>query len=253
MVRTIADAIGGTVRQRDRPRTPGSHPDRKAARQGRDWISTRSREEFGISRTPVREALLELSFQGLVDIAPRSGVTVIGVTPAEALDNFAILATLSGKAAEWAAIRISPEALADLARQAQALAAAPIGPGLIDANWQFHRIINEAAGSKHLLSLIRQAVRLIPSNFLAVMPVRTHDGEHEQLLHRITDGDAPAARAVAEQHVLAAGASVAGWLAEQAAMAGDTAAGGAGGAASSSGDGPGELLRQHAAAAAALT
>ena len=253
MVRTIADAIGGTVRQRtvrelrDRILTGRL---RAGTRLDLDAIS----DEFGISRTPVREALLELSFQGLVDIAPRSGVTVIGVTPAEALDNFAILATLSGRAAEWAAIRISPEALADLARQAQVLAAAPIGPGLIDANWQFHRIINEAADSKHLLSLIRQAVRLIPSNYLAVMPVRTHDGlEHEQLLHRITDGDAPAARAVAEQHVLAAGASVAGWLAEQAAMAGDTAARGAGGAASSSGDGPGELLRQHAAAAAALT
>ena len=181
MVRTIADTIGGTVRQRtvrelrDRILTGRL---RAGTRLDLDAIS----DEFGISRTPVREALLELSFQGLVDIAPRSGVTVIGVTPAEALDNFAILATLSGRAAEWAAIRISPEALADLARQAQVLAAAPIGPGLIDANWQFHRIINEAADSKHLLSLIRQAVRLIPSNYLAVMPISANDGiEHEQL------------------------------------------------------------------------
>jgi DNA-binding GntR family transcriptional regulator len=216
MARTIADAIGGTVRQRtvrelrDRILTGAL---RAGTRLDLDAIS----EEFGISRTPVREALLELSYQGLVDMAPRSGVTVVGITPAEALDNFAILAALSGKAAEWAAARISPAALEELFRRADALAAAAAGgPDLIEANWQFHRTINEAARSKHLLLLIRQAVRLIPSNFLAVIPVRAHDGrEHEQLMNHIRDGDAAAARDVAERHVLAAGDSLACWLAEQ--------------------------------------
>ncbi len=237
MARTLADVIGGTVRQRtvrelrDRILTGTL---RAGTRLDLDAIS----QEFGISRTPVREALLELSFQGLVDIAPRSGVMVIGVTPAEAVDNFAILAALSGRAAEWAAARIAPAELAELARQAEELAAASAGDGLVDANWHFHRIINQAAGSKHLLSLIRQAVRLIPSNYLAVVPLRAHDEiEHEQLLRHITNGDAAAARAVAEQHVLTAGASVAGWLAEQAAN-GAAAAGGTAAA--------GELLRQGA-------
>jgi DNA-binding GntR family transcriptional regulator len=214
MARTLADAIGDTVRQR-------------TVRELRDRILTGTlragtrldlnaiSEEFGISRTPVREALLELSFQGLVDIAPRRRVTVIGIAPSEALDNFAILATLSGKAAGWAAERISPAAFEELARQAKTLAAAAAGPGLIEANWQFHRTINKAAGSKHLLSLIRQAVRLIPSNYLAVMPIRAHDSlEHEQLAIHISNGDAAAARAAAERHVLAAGESLADWLAE---------------------------------------
>jgi DNA-binding GntR family transcriptional regulator len=221
MTRTLAEAIGGTVRQRatrelrDRILT-GSLP--AGTRLDLDAIS----REFGISRTPVREALLELAFQGLVDIAPRSGVTVTGITPAEALDNFALLATLSGKAAEWAAVRISPAALDKLSRQAEALAAAaPGGPAagqvdLSEANWQFHRTINKAAGSKHLLSLIRQAVRLIPSNFLAVIPVQSHDdSEHEQVMRHIRAGDSAQARAVAERHVLAAGESLAAWLAGQ--------------------------------------
>jgi DNA-binding GntR family transcriptional regulator len=225
MVRgTLADAIGSTVRQRslrelrDRILTGAL---RAGTRLDLDAISG----EFGVSRTPVREALLELSFQGLVEIAPRSGITVVGITPGESMDNFAILAALSGKAAEWAALRITPGALEELSRRSEDLAAAAAARGadLIEANWRFHKAVNQAAGSRRLLSLIHQAVRLIPSNFLAVIPVRTHDGsEHEQLMNHIRSGDAAAARTVAEQHVLAAGESLAMWLADQsAALDGD--------------------------------
>src|ERR1017187_3680206 len=99
-------SIGGTVRDR-------------AARELRDRILTRRLQpgsrldldeitrEFGTSRTPVREALLELSYEGLVPVSPRSGITVLGITPEDAVDNFAVLATLSGKAAQWATERMS--------------------------------------------------------------------------------------------------------------------------------------------------
>src|SRR5580692_8734284 len=76
--------------------------------------------EFGISRTPIREALLELSYEGLVAITPRSGMAVVGITPEDAVDNFAILAALAGKGAELATARITPEEIHDL----RALAAA---------------------------------------------------------------------------------------------------------------------------------
>ncbi|HEY5096417.1 MAG TPA: GntR family transcriptional regulator, partial [Acidimicrobiales bacterium] len=99
-------SIGGTVRSRaagelrDRILTgrlgPGTRIDLDAITR-----------EFGISRTPVREALLELSYEGLVSVTPRSGITVLGITPGDAVDNFAILATLAGKAAEWATERMT--------------------------------------------------------------------------------------------------------------------------------------------------
>jgi DNA-binding GntR family transcriptional regulator len=213
MAPTLAESIGGTVRQR-------------AVRELRDRILTGSLTpgtmldldnicgEFGISRTRVREALLELSFQGLVEIAPRSAVTVTGVSPNATVDNFAILAVLSGKAAEWAATRVTPEQLEQLAWCVEQLNSAHAGHHLIDVNWQFHRIINQAASSQHLLALIQQAVRLIPSNFLAVMPV--HDNsEHQELLDDLRKGRAKHACEVAEKHVLAAGQSLAGWLTER--------------------------------------
>jgi DNA-binding GntR family transcriptional regulator len=219
MSRTLAASIGATVRKR-------------AVRELRDRILTGSLpagsrldlhaicDEFGISRTPVREALLELSFQGLVEIAPRSSVTVIGITPDEVTDNFAVLAALSGKAAEWAAARIDENTLKDLCRAAASLEHAKTGDPykLIDANWRFHRMINEAAQSKALLSLIRQAVRLIPSNFLAVVPVEANgDQDHAELLSAIGSGLEPQAREIAERHVLAAGEALAHWLSDQSA------------------------------------
>src|SRR5271156_6590495 len=106
----VAMDISGTVRER-------------AARELRDRILAgvlpagarvdldAIGEEFATSRTPVREALLELSFEGLVEVAPRSGVTVIGISPDDVLDSFTILGVLTGQAAAWAAQRIGPEEL----------------------------------------------------------------------------------------------------------------------------------------------
>ena len=94
--------------------------------------------EFGTSRTPVREALLELSYEGLVVVTPRSGITVLGIAPQDAVDNFAVLAALSGKAAEWATARITPPQLDELDALAGAIKTAD---DVVAANWRFHRAL----------------------------------------------------------------------------------------------------------------
>jgi DNA-binding GntR family transcriptional regulator len=141
-------------------------------------------------------------------------VTVVGVSPDATVDNFAILAALSGKAVEWAATRYSPDELAQLERLAETLEGSESGDPMIHANSQFHRVINEAARSQHLLSLIRQAVRLIPFDFLAVLPVHDNTGDREPL-RDLRAGRAQPAREAAERHVLAAGKSLADWLTER--------------------------------------
>src|SRR5580693_6925418 len=90
--------------------------------------------EFGTSRTPVREALLELSYEGLVAVAPRSGITVLGISAEDAVDSFAVLAALSGKAAEWATARLGPGDLDELRRLAVAVEEAD---DVVAANWRF--------------------------------------------------------------------------------------------------------------------
>ena len=102
--------ISGTVRER-------------AARVLRDRILTGAlpagtrldldaiTKEFATSRTPVREALLELSYDGLARVAPRSGITVIGMSPEDVVDSFTILGVLTGQAAAWAAQRVTDEGI----------------------------------------------------------------------------------------------------------------------------------------------
>lgn len=203
-------SIGGTVRERAaaelRSRiltgrlSPGSRLD-----------LDRLTEEFGTSRTPIREALIELSHEGLVAVAPRSRITVLGVTARDAVDNFALLATLSGKAAEWAAERITAEELGDLRNLAEAITTSG---DVVAANWRFHRALNRASRSPRLLTFVRHAVRAVPTNFFELFPEQGQRAvvEHAALLDAIERRDGRGARYIAEDHVLHAGAALGDWL-----------------------------------------
>ncbi len=205
--------ISGTVRER-------------AARELRDRILTGAlpagsridldaiTNEFATSRTPVREALLELSFEGLVQVAPRSGITVIGISSADVIDSFTILGVLTGQAAAWAARRITPEELAALRELAAEVAERSGDDSIGEANWRFHQEIHRAAHSPRLLAQLRQAARVVPTNFLTLFPDHEKHSldEHDELLAAIADHDADSARSIAERHVLEAGRSLAAWL-----------------------------------------
>lgn len=205
--------IAGTVRER-------------AARELRDRILTGTlpagsrldldaiTEEFATSRTPVREALLELSFEGLVRVAPRSGVTVIGISPEDVLDSFTILGVLTGQAAAWAAQRIQPDELAALRALADDVAARSGDDSIGEANWHFHQKIHRAAHSPRLMAQIKQAARVVPTNFLTLFPDHEKHSldDHRELLDAFADRDAGRARGIAERHVLDAGRSLAEWL-----------------------------------------
>ncbi|MFC3962486.1 GntR family transcriptional regulator [Nocardia jiangsuensis] len=205
--------IAGTVRER-------------AARELRDRILTGAMapgsridldaitEEFATSRTPVREALLELSFEGLVRVAPRSGITVIGIGADDVRDSFTLLGVLTGQAAAWAAERSTDAELARLRELAAAVAARSGDDGIGEANWKFHQAIHRAAHSPRLLTQIKQASRVVPTNFLRLFPDHEKHSlhEHDELLDALEARDADAARRIAERHVLEAGISLATWL-----------------------------------------
>src|ERR1051325_1357293 len=119
----MADALGGAIEERR------ALVDKLAAQlqarvlNGELASGTRLRqealaEEFGVSRTPVREALRKLQASGLVELRPHRGALVRGLSPREIRDAYEVRAELEALAAEVAALRIRPEQL-DRLRRAQ--------------------------------------------------------------------------------------------------------------------------------------
>jgi DNA-binding GntR family transcriptional regulator len=199
-------SLGGTVRDRVArelrsqillgQRPPGTRIDLDALA-----------EEFGMSRTPIREACLELAHDNLVRMAPRSGVTVIGVSTQDLQDNFALMASLSGLAAGWAATRASQDDL-EVIREHRDAVAGVIGLGQDPSveNYNFHRSINRASHSPRLAVLIAATARLFPDDFFHSVPeqIPCSLSEHDAIVAALEQHDAGLARQVTEAHFASA-------------------------------------------------
>ncbi len=108
---------------------------------------------FGVSRTPLREALQRLALTGLVELIPRRGAFVRQPGPVELLEMFEVMAELEAACGRLAAVRISDAALADL-RAANAKCLAAVEARDVDVyyteNEAFHRIIYRQSGNAFL-------------------------------------------------------------------------------------------------------
>ncbi len=197
--------LGGTVRDRvvvvlrDRILS-GRLP--RGARLDLDQLA----EEFGTSRTPVREAVLGLAQEGLTHVAPRSRATVVGLTPQDVLDNFTVMSVLSGLAGELAATRATADELAAVLDLGRALDDAE-GPELVRTNWAFHRAVNRASHSSPLLTQLGMCSKLVPQSFFAVIPeqVSTSRTDHAELVDALAARDAARVRDLMERHFRSAG------------------------------------------------
>lgn len=83
-------------------------------KSGDTLIETKLAEEFGVSRTPVREAIRQLEREGLVQYVPNKGAIVESITLQDVSDIYTIRRMIEGLSARWAAERITKEGLAKL-------------------------------------------------------------------------------------------------------------------------------------------
>src|SRR3954451_24027232 len=96
-------------------------------------------QRFGTSRTPVREALLQLEAQGLVEVEPNRGAVVRAFDRADLLDLYAVRALLEPAAAAMAARRIAAQDIDRLRANCDAAAAAgDDADAQIALNEEFH-------------------------------------------------------------------------------------------------------------------
>ncbi len=126
-------------------------------RPGMRLVETRLSEQFGISRTPLREALQKLEQEGLVSARPGGGVVVVELTKRDIQEISGIRQVLEGYAAKLAATRLTEQEMDRLAqiveRTEKALQRGDRAE-VAALNAEFHGIINRASGSKRLLKLI---------------------------------------------------------------------------------------------------
>ena len=159
--------------------------------------------EFGTSRTPIREACLDLANDGLMRLAPRSGITVLGITDLDLLDNFELMASLSGMAAGWAAERADAPERARMRALSEAVASASESGGdAALANFEFHRSVNQSSHAPRVMALIGRAARLFPERLSDVVPeqVTCSLPEHSEIVDAIDARDGRLARSVMEGH-----------------------------------------------------
>jgi DNA-binding GntR family transcriptional regulator len=193
-------------------------------------------KEFGVSRTPVREALQKLEALGVVELVPYRGALAKGPTARQIRETYEVRAELEGLAAELAASRIRPEQL-DQLRAAAALfsksiedfarsSAGKLGGAQGEQPWQrantmLHEIVQDAAGNERLSAVITDLHRSFPRNLtwaaLCENPrlLTENVAEHQLVVDAIERNDPEAARLAMVRHVRRAGAIVTDWFERQ--------------------------------------
>jgi DNA-binding GntR family transcriptional regulator len=158
---------------------------------------------FGVSPTPVREALRRLQAEGLVHHDLHRGATVIEAEAGADDEAYQVRATLESLAARIAAARVTDEDLADLrALQARFAACGGTTAELLDINRQFHFRIYEASRSPILLALLRLLWQTFQQRPQTIRPLVESVTDHQAILDALERGDEDAAEDRTRKHIL---------------------------------------------------
>ncbi|WP_326565135.1 GntR family transcriptional regulator [Amycolatopsis rhabdoformis] len=206
-------------------------------------------EDFGVSRTPVREALRVLGAQGIVTIVQNRGARVNGHSARDIRELGTVRAELEGLAAELAAEHIDDRQLARLrnawagfrtsgtelntasatetATDTATDTATASGDDTdrrhrwAEAHDEFHSVILEASGNRQLALALADMGRRLPRNagYSAYAGnsrvLRQIEEQHEAIIDAIGAGDTRRARTAMRRHILASAQVLARWIEAQ--------------------------------------
>ncbi len=212
---------------------------------GRVPIGSRLRQEaladdFGVSRTPVREALRKLEATGVVQLLPNRGAVVRGPSAREIREAYEVRAELEGLAAELAARGINDRELQRL-REAEKLFRGSVRPlvaaaekrrwddesSWVRANDLFHQAILDAAGNQRLSAMIAELHQSFPRGLTwaalsgSSRLLEENVAQHAAVLAAIEHHDPAEARRRMVEHVRSAGELVSRYFEEAGAGAVD--------------------------------
>lgn len=213
--------IGGERRRRGRPKGESSQVVHATLRQrildvrlapGENLDELAIVEEFGVSRTPVREALIRLASEGLVTIAPGLGARVTPMDIADIPQLIEASELCHRIMNRWSALRRTHEDLVEMKKWSDAFADAASREDaklMSEANRQFHLAIAKSCGNKYLHNFYEQlsssSLRLARLTY-AKEPAGKHHGEivrqHEAMIDAIRCQNAEAADHLAGDHAM---------------------------------------------------
>lgn len=165
-------------------------------------------QRYGVSRTPVREALRQLGATGLIETRPRRGATVAHVTPQQLDEMFVAMAEVEASCARLSALSMSPldrrrlaaihDGMAELVRAADAESYA-------EANVEFHTTLYAGARNAVLheiaVGLRRRLAPFRRAQFRSPGRIPSSHAEHGAVVEAILAGDAGRAHAAMIHHV----------------------------------------------------
>ena len=172
-------------------------------------------KKLGVSRTPVREALLQLEQEGLVEIYPNRGAYVKGITYKDVEDIFRIRARLEGLCAEMAVASITQEQLDKLEEiilLSKFYEEKKDMEHLLKMDSQFHEVLFESCGSKMLEHQLKDYHQYVQKDRLHSLKrqerAKKSTQEHEEILLAIKEKNAKKADELATRHILNAIANI---------------------------------------------
>jgi DNA-binding GntR family transcriptional regulator len=166
-------------------------------------------EKYGTSRTPVREALRQLSANGLIEIRPHKGAIVAKIGIRELVELFEVIAELEGACGRFAAkacLQTDVKAIIVAQESCLHFAAANDIPSYRRANEEFHDAIYRASRNRSLIKLtIDFRNRVAPyRRLLFEQPnrLKTSAQEHNRIVDAIQEGQPDEADRLLQLHIL---------------------------------------------------
>lgn len=173
-------------------------------------------ERFGVSRTPLREALKVLAAEGLVDLLPRRGAVVTKITAAEIEELFPVMGALEALAGKLALGRITDHDIEKVSKLHDKMMASFVRrdeKNYIRANREIHEAIFEIAKNTTLTSLYHQVlgkihmVRFVARKTRELWESAVRD--HEKIMDAVKRRDADALGSILYFHTVKTAAEIA--------------------------------------------
>ena len=180
------------------------------------WIDEQAlADHYGISRTPLREALKVLASEGLVTLKPRRGCYVTEISERDLDEIFSVMSLLEGQCAGTTAARATEadlERLRQIHAQLERAAAGNDINGFFEANQAFHMALQDIADNhwlQHVIEDLRKVIKLSRHHSLfSEGRLEQSLAEHRAILAALVERDAVTAELRMREHILSGRAAL---------------------------------------------